>query len=135
MSVVVHRGRRSSLADLTSHIRLTAIPFPPVIIARAGTCIIAQSYIESNPAYALVLIEPPISNSSCIPELLPTPVDEFTFEPKFPIAVISSSDKIKGSRIVHEGEREGWVSVLKVRDLAGSSTLMDIERWMDSIGV
>ncbi|KDN51863.1 hypothetical protein RSAG8_00414, partial [Rhizoctonia solani AG-8 WAC10335] len=50
--------------DLASHVRLAAIPFPPVIIARAGACIVAQSYIESNPAYALALIEPPISNST-----------------------------------------------------------------------
>jgi hypothetical protein len=120
---------------MASHIRLAAIPFPPVIIARAGTCIIAQSYIESNPAYALALIEPPISNSSCVPELLPTPVDEFTFEPRFPIAIISSSDKVRESRIVVEGEKKGWVDVIKVKNLAGSGALMDIEKWMDSIGV
>ncbi|KAG8711701.1 hypothetical protein FRC08_015571 [Ceratobasidium sp. 394] len=121
--------------DLRSHIRLAAIPFPPVIIARAGTCIVAQSYIESNLASGLVLIEPPVSNASCVPDLLPTPLDEFTFEPRFPIAVISSSDKVKESRIVREGENSGWVDVLKVKNIAGSSPAMDIEKWLDSIGI
>ncbi|KAF8710613.1 hypothetical protein RHS03_02405, partial [Rhizoctonia solani] len=121
-------------AELTCHIRLAAIPFPPVIIARAGACIIAQSYIESNPAYALALIEPPLSNSSCVPKLLPTPPKEFTFEPRFPIAIISTSEKIKGHRIVREGE-EGMVDILEVRDIKGSGALIEIEKWMDSIGV
>ncbi|KAG8734368.1 hypothetical protein FRC11_004374 [Ceratobasidium sp. 423] len=121
--------------DLASHVRLAAIPFPPVIIARAAACIVAQSYIESNPAYALALIEPPISNSSCVPRLLPTPIKEFTFEPRFPIAIISASNKIREHRIVREGEKEGWVDVLKVKDLKGSGALMEIEKWMDSIGI
>ncbi|KAH7340689.1 hypothetical protein B0J17DRAFT_694331 [Rhizoctonia solani] len=121
--------------DLASHVRLAAIPFPPVIIARAGACIVAQSYIESNPAYALALIDPPVSNSSCVPKLLPTPTKEFTFEPRFPIAIISASDKVKEHRIVREGEKEGWADVLDVQDIKGSGALMDIERWMDSIGV
>jgi hypothetical protein len=121
--------------DLASHVRLAAIPFPPVIIARAGACIVAQSYIESNPAYALALIEPPLSNSSCVPKLLPTPTEEFTFEPRFPIAIVSASDKIEEHRIVREGEKEGWVDVLKVNNIKGSGALMDIEKWMDSIGV
>lgn len=121
--------------DMASHVRLAAIPFPPVIIARAGTCIIAQSYIESNPAYALALIEPPVSNANCVPKLLPTPVNEFTFEPRFPIAIISSSTDVGENRIVREGEEEGWVDVIKPRRLAGSGALMDIEKWMDSIGV
>ncbi|CAE6471484.1 unnamed protein product [Rhizoctonia solani] len=121
--------------DLASHVRLAAIPFPPVIIARAGTCIVAQSYIESNPAYALALIEPPISNSSCVPKLLPTPTKEFTFEPRFPIAMISASSKIREHRIVREGEKEGWVDLLDVKDLEGGGALIEIEKWMDSIGV
>ncbi|GAB1517239.1 hypothetical protein RhiTH_000283 [Rhizoctonia solani] len=121
-------------AKLTSHVRLAAIPFPPVIIARAGACIVAQSYIESNPAYALALIEPPLSNSSCVPKLLPTPTKEFTFEPRFPIAIISTSEKIKGHRIVREGE-EGMVDILEAGDIKGSGALMEIEKWMDSIGV
>ncbi|KAG8765344.1 hypothetical protein FRC12_007543 [Ceratobasidium sp. 428] len=121
--------------DLLSHIRLAAIPFPPVIVARAGACIVAQSYVESNPASGLVLIEPPVSNASCVPNLLPSPIAEFTFEPRFPIAVISSTDRIKQNRIVREGEKAGWVNVLKVKNLAGSGALTDIEKWMDSIGV
>ncbi|QRW00618.1 hypothetical protein RhiJN_28636 [Ceratobasidium sp. AG-Ba] len=121
--------------DLRSHIRLAAIPFPPVIIARSGTCLVAQSYIESNPASGLVLIEPPVSNASCVPSLLPTPVEEFTFEPRFAIAIISSSDNIKESRIVREGAKTGWVDVLDVKNSAGSGALMDIEKWMDSIGI
>lgn len=121
--------------DLASHVRLAGIPFPPVIIARAGACVIAQSYVESNPAYALALIEPPISNSSCVPRLLPTPMKEFTFEPRFPIAIISASNEAREYRIVREGEKEGWVDILEVKSLKGSGALMDIEKWMDSIGV
>ncbi|CAE6489127.1 unnamed protein product [Rhizoctonia solani] len=121
--------------DLASHVRLAAIPFPPVIIARAGACIVAQSYVESNPAYALALIEPPISNSSCVPKLLPTLIKEFTFEPHFPIAIISALNNIREHRIVREGEKEGWVDILEVKDVKGSGPLIEIEKWMDSIGV
>ncbi|CAE6436486.1 unnamed protein product [Rhizoctonia solani] len=135
-SLGIHRLARLMIyTDLASHVRLAAIPFPPVIIARAGACIIAQSYVESNPAYALALIEPPVSNSSCVPNLLPTPIKEFAFEPRFPIAMVSASNKIREHRIVREGEREGWVDILEVNDLKGSGALIDIEKWMDSIGV
>ena len=45
--------------ELASHIRLLAIPFAPVIVARAGGTLIAQTYVSSHPASALLLISPP----------------------------------------------------------------------------
>ncbi|OBZ65623.1 Kelch repeat-containing protein 3 [Grifola frondosa] len=71
--------------ELTSHIRLCAIPFAPVIIARSSGTLIAQTYISSHPASAMLLISPPASNSS-VSSLLPTPLREFDFEPRFPAA-------------------------------------------------
>jgi hypothetical protein len=76
------------------------IPFAPVIIARAGGTLFAQSFVESNPASGLVLIAPPPSNEavasqpSTSPPLLPTPLPEFTYEPLFPLAILGTSSQL-----------------------------------------
>ena len=58
--------------ELMSIIRLSTLPFPPVIVARGCTCLIAQTYISSNPASGLVLISPPVSNRELFGTMLPT---------------------------------------------------------------
>jgi hypothetical protein len=105
------------IAELRQHIRLAAIPFAPVIVSRGAGTLIAQSFVESNPASGLILISPPSSNtalapvssSSLSPELapstslplLPTPLPEFTYEPLFPISILGTPTQLDVLRASH----------------------------------
>ncbi|KAI0941870.1 hypothetical protein AcW1_009766 [Taiwanofungus camphoratus] len=127
-------------SDLVSHIRLTAIPFPPVIIARASGALIAQTYISSHPASGLLLVSPPPSNkavSDFSPSLLPTPLAEFDFEPKFPCAIVCAEREkewLKENRLW----KDGGVDKLIVKDkseIGGQEVFVRIGQWLDDIGV
>ncbi|KDR85152.1 hypothetical protein GALMADRAFT_233808 [Galerina marginata CBS 339.88] len=122
-------------AELLSTIRLAAIPFPPVIVARQAACLIAQTYISSNPASGLVLISPPISNAALKGTQLPTDLDEFNYEPRFPIVVIGTPEEItrlrEGNRICQSEN----VEVISVKDLNEQQTLMKIDQWLDKLGI
>jgi len=133
---------------LSSHVRLASIPFPPVIVARGSGALIAQTYISSHPASGLLLISPPSSNAVlCTPPvssttdhpvvLLPTPLREFDFEPKFPCAILCGEEEIaimsKNRLWMDKG-----VQKLLVRDQAvldGQEGFAKIEQWLDEIGV
>ncbi|KAM5543558.1 hypothetical protein V8D89_002809 [Ganoderma adspersum] len=127
-------------SELASHIRLLAIPFAPVIVACAAGTLIAQTYISSYPASALLLISPPPSNSALAASdrsLLPTALPEFDFEPRFPVAVMATEQE----RPVLEKESRLWkdpdVDKLVVRDdtgLTGQEGLARIEEWLDELG-
>ncbi|RPD60272.1 hypothetical protein L226DRAFT_548121 [Lentinus tigrinus ALCF2SS1-7] len=127
-------------SELASHIRLLAIPFAPVIVARAGGTLIAQTYISSYPASALLLISPPPSNatlSASSSPPLPTPLPEFNFEPRFPVAVMCTENE----RSTLERENRLWkdpnVDKMVVRDeraVSGQEGLVKIETWLDELG-
>ncbi|EIN11124.1 hypothetical protein PUNSTDRAFT_101157 [Punctularia strigosozonata HHB-11173 SS5] len=142
----------SLAAELRSHIRLTAIPFAPVLIARDGGTLIAQSYVESNPATGLIMISPPASNTSFATSYsshstrLPTPLPEFTYEPKFPIAILGSPSEIVSLKRDHrlgkigsQGGSSRWtrggVHWLQVHDTMGQEARTQMELWLDEIGV
>ena len=128
--------------ELASHIRLLAIPFAPVIVARAAGTLIAQTYISSYPASALLLISPPPSNSALAAcdshrSLLPTALPEFDFEPRFPVAVLATEDE----RPVLEKESRLWkdpgvdkLVVGRETELMGQEGLARIEEWLDELG-
>ncbi|KAH9836080.1 uncharacterized protein C8Q71DRAFT_760455 [Rhodofomes roseus] len=131
-------------AELSSHIRLTMIPFAPIIVARGSGALIAQTYISSHPASGLLLISPPVSNaalqSSSEAEdktLLPTVLPEFNFEPRFPCAVLCTQREATAFT-----ENRLWadenVSKLVTRDeqaLDGQEGFVKIEQWLDEVGV
>jgi hypothetical protein len=137
--------------ELRSHIRLTAIPFAPVLVARTGGTLIAQGYIESNPAAGLIMISPPSSNTGCPsnssqPPLLPTPLPEFTYEPKFPLAILGTPSELENLKQTHrlgkEAHTGGWtrwkrggVDWLEVDDTSSHDTRNKMEMWMDDVGV
>lgn len=119
--------------ELSKDIRLAAIPFPPVLFARASACIIAQTYISSNPATGLFLISPPPTNTAAKGPL-PTVLKEFDFEAKFPIAVMASSkdmDILKESRL---GSDIG-VDKIEVAKVDGQEAFVAIEQWLDELGI
>ena len=122
--------------EMASHIRLLAIPFAPIIVARAGGTLIAQTYISSHPASALLLVSPPPSNAAAS-QLLPTPLPEFNFEPRFPCAIMCSESE----RAALDQESRLWkdegVDKLMVRDPAAvveQEGLVKIEQWLDELG-
>ncbi|ESK98356.1 hypothetical protein Moror_106 [Moniliophthora roreri MCA 2997] len=120
-------------SELQSAIRLCIIPFAPVIIARGPTCLIAQQYISSHPATGLILISPPPSNTDV--DILPTPLPEFDFEPKFPIAIFATPQELDALKVKNRLVRDGGVDVVAVGDTMGQDAFAKIEKWLDEIGV
>lgn len=130
------------LSELRSAIRLCMIPFPPVILARASGCLVAQTYISSNPATGLVLISPPGNNAELegvrgrdgLP-ILPTKIPEFDFEPYFPIAIMATPRHMRmleqSNRLVREPETDKFI----VEDLEGQQALNKVESWLDKLGI
>jgi len=121
-------------SQLSSDIRLAGIPFPPVIFARSSASLIAQTYISSNPASGLFLISPPSSNLVS-KGLLPTPLPEFNFEPKFPIAVMASRQEMD---LLKEESRLGGdpeVDKIEVENVEGHEAFVAIEHWLDELGI
>ncbi|OCH84285.1 hypothetical protein OBBRIDRAFT_815523 [Obba rivulosa] len=124
--------------ELSSHIRLAAIPFAPVIIARSGSTLIAQTYISSHPASGLLLISPPASNTDVPDSLLTSPLPEFNFEPKFPCAIMCTEDEAKVLAKSHRLWHKPAVDKFVVRDtkaMDGQDGFNHIQNWLDDIGV
>ncbi|KZT26012.1 hypothetical protein NEOLEDRAFT_1063837 [Neolentinus lepideus HHB14362 ss-1] len=121
--------------ELRSHIRLAAIPFAPVIVSRSTGSLIAQTYISSNPARGLIMISPPPNNRTLAESLLPTPLEEFNYEPKFPIAIVGKKGELETWRKASRLGQDGRVDVFEVDDNEGQDALYRMEVWMDEIGV
>lgn len=97
-----------------------------------------------------MLISPPPTNASLQPRSdsldpenarLPTPLNEFDYEPRFPLAVVGTQDEIetfrKESRLGRAVGRRGSVDLIEVRDgnVEGQEAMVKIEQWLDEIGV
>jgi hypothetical protein len=130
------------LLELRSMFRLSTIPFPPVIFARASGCLIGQTYVSSNPASGLVLISPPGNNVELqgvmgqdnLP-ILPTQLSEFDFEPHFPIAVLAKPGQMRALAEFNRLVRAPEVDKLTVDDLEGQQALNAIDNWLDQLGI
>ncbi|KAH9887998.1 hypothetical protein C8Q73DRAFT_748356 [Cubamyces lactineus] len=125
-------------SELASHIRMLAIPFAPVIISRAGATLIAQTYISSHPATGLLLISPPPSNASVPQALLPTPLEEFNFEARFPCAIMCT--EAEQPRLAAESRlwKDPGVDKIVVQDedaVVGQEGVVQIEQWLDELGI
>jgi hypothetical protein len=111
-----------SLSEISHHVRLSMIPFAPILIARAAGTQIAQRYVSSHPASGMALLDSPISD-----------MEKFNFEPTFPIAIVGSPSHLK------ELEQSGHhlASDLRVRKIEASEKdiLNRLVDWMDSIGI
>lgn len=114
-------------------------PFPPVLVARHASCILAEVYASSNPITALQLIDPPVSLSQAahrFPEL-PHNVSEveLNFEALFPLRVSWTKEELpqhemhrieeaQESEIGEGFERSVWPSLE-----AGAQDMLD---WMEN---
>ncbi|WVQ76581.1 hypothetical protein IAR50_006253 [Cryptococcus sp. DSM 104548] len=154
--------------SLSSQIRLSAIPFPPIIIARGLSTLLAQTFISDFPASGLVLVDP-VPDDDPRPTGFGTTLDgsskglawawpKFTFEPHFPILLISSQPQLNKLSIsnrllrTHAGvdpNSKSWlgrmgsgggkgVEVVAADGLEGGElgegARVEVERWMDRCG-
>jgi len=122
--------------QLRSNIRLTMSAFPPVIFARASAGLIAQTYISSNPASGLFLVSPPPTNAAVHEKgLLPTPLKEFDFEPRFPIAVMASSAEMDVLQRESRLATDEGVDRLTVQSVDGQEAFVKADTWLDELGI
>ena len=104
--------------------------------ARTGGTLIAQTYISSNPASGLVLIAPPPSNSSQeATKLLSTPLTEFDYEPRFPLLVVDTPERMEVHKDSNRLLQDPGVDSVISEELSGTDMLASVEKWMDSVGV
>ncbi|KAK7465711.1 hypothetical protein VKT23_005682 [Stygiomarasmius scandens] len=122
-------------SELDSIVRMSFIPFPPVIIARGVACLITQTYISSHPASGLVLISPPPCNTMIPRNLLPTPLPEFDFEPKFPICVVATEEDMQILQRHNRLVKDQAADVIIVKNVDGQEAFTKIEQWLDEIGI
>lgn len=106
------------------------------MIARALGSLIAQTFISSHPASGLVLISPPLSNSSdSVSDLLPTPLPEFDFEPRFPVALVCTHAESELLKKTNRLAQDADVDILAVDDVDSQEAFVKIEQWMDEVGI
>ncbi|KAJ7102235.1 hypothetical protein B0H15DRAFT_736225, partial [Mycena belliarum] len=123
------------VADLKGQLRHT-VAFPPVIFARASASLVAQTYIGSNPATAMMLMGAiPPTNSDVPKALLPTPLEEFNFEPKFPIALLATALQMERLRRTNRLAQDPMVDLVTTEDLESQDALLKIEGWLDDLGI
>ncbi|KAG1783790.1 hypothetical protein EV702DRAFT_1055515 [Suillus placidus] len=121
--------------ELKVNLRLSGSPFPPVIFARGFAALIAQTYISSHPAQGLFLISPPLSNASLFPSVLPTPLGEFDYELKFPVAVMARPEEMEQLRKYSRLGQNELVDLIEHDNLEGRDAFMRIEQWLDELGI
>jgi pimeloyl-ACP methyl ester carboxylesterase len=107
-----------------------------VIIARSMGSLIAQTFVSSHPASGLVLISPPSSNSAdSVKALLPSPLPEFDFEPRFPISLVSTEEESDMLRKSNRLAQDADVDVLSVQNVDSQEAFVRIEQWLDEVGI
>lgn len=121
--------------ELKVNLRLSGSAFPPVIFARGFASLVTQTYISSNPAQGLFLISPPLSNASLFPGVLPTPLGEFDYELKFPIAVMARPAEMDQLRKYNRLGQNELVDLIECENLEGRDAFMRIEQWLDQLGI
>lgn len=122
---------------MTSLLRSSAAAsFPPLLIASHLSTIPAQTYVSSHPLSALLLhspVPPPTAHEQ-YPDQFPTEVEQFTFEPHFPVACmhIDGSKGMQDERLVREFDEEDVARLKGGLDDKGWKKAME---WMDECGL
>ncbi|WVO17040.1 hypothetical protein L204_104727 [Cryptococcus depauperatus] len=147
---------------LSSQIRLSAIPFPPIIIARGKSTLLAQAYIEDFPASGLVLLDPLSDDDTRDARTKKIGSEngwqwpKFKYEPLFPILLITSAERMNelstSNRLVREyaendlhksvwamrkadkGKSVNLVVTDDLKEELDEKARIEVERWMDGNG-
>ncbi len=84
----------------------------------------------------MVLISPPVSNKSLEEKkMMPTPLDEFNYEPSFPIAIIASPQEVEHLRQSNRICQAESVDVLSIDAVNDQQTFRELENWLDKLGI
>lgn len=86
----------------------------------------------------MLLISPPPHNAALSSSLLPTPLREFDFEPRFPCSILCTEEETallaKENRLWKDPEVDKII-VEDASAIDGRDGLVKIEQWLDEIGV
>ncbi|KAH9815521.1 hypothetical protein DFH28DRAFT_1082336 [Melampsora americana] len=92
--------------------------FPPLLFSKGRLeCLLAQTYVSSNPLSGLVLISPPPKDST-----------SFDFEPRFPTLIMSTVSKTSKNAVDHLMINEGD------SNMTDQTTFDKVKEWMDNNG-
>ncbi|KAF4605370.1 hypothetical protein EYR40_004154 [Pleurotus pulmonarius] len=122
-------------SEFVSCLSQSPSPFPPVIFARGTGSLIAQTFISSHRAGGMLLISPPSSNTDVPDHLLPTPLPEFDFEMKFPIALIGTAEEIDKLQHHRDLTKTGYVDTYIVGAVDEGTVLLKAEEWLDELNI
>lgn len=100
-----------------------------MLFARSRAAVIAQSYISSHPASAMILMgDIPATNAEI-------GLEEFNFEPRFPIALLTTARKMEQLRETNRLAQDPQVELLTTEDLASTDAFLKITDWLDDLGI
>ncbi|KAF7436977.1 hypothetical protein PC9H_003811 [Pleurotus ostreatus] len=122
-------------SEFVSCLSQSPSPFPPVIFARGPGSLIAQTFISSHRAGGMFLISPPPSNADVPKHLLPTPLPEFDFEMKFPIALMGTAEEIDKLQQHRDLTKTGYVDTYIVDAIDEDAVLLKAEEWLDELNI
>lgn len=105
--------------------------FPPLLFSKGRLeCLLAQTYVSSNPLSGLVLISPPAEDSA-----------SFDFEPRFPTLIMSTSQTSQNLAPDHRLLKDYPDEVDHLAIVEGHSNMTDqtafekVKEWMDNNGL
>lgn len=81
------------------------------------------------------MISPPTSNGAVRAPLLPTALEEFNYEPRFPLAILDSPEGMELQKRENRLARDGGVDLITAHELDGQDAFVKIEQWLDEIGI
>jgi hypothetical protein len=77
----------------------------------------------------------PSTNADVPESLLPTRLAEFNFEPKFPIALLTTPLEMARLHKSNRLARDPKVQLLTTEDLESRDAFAEIEDWLDYLGI
>ncbi|KIY72741.1 hypothetical protein CYLTODRAFT_417526 [Cylindrobasidium torrendii FP15055 ss-10] len=100
----------------------------PVIFASGLATLVAQTYISSHPAMAMALFSPPARISDV--SFATGELSEFNYEPKFPIALVGSSEGMAQHRLGQDPYVDRFAF-----EADSSEVVTALSEWMDECGI
>ncbi|GAA5835630.1 hypothetical protein JCM11251_002982 [Rhodosporidiobolus azoricus] len=115
-------------------------PFPPLLFTHGPSSLLAETYVSSHPLSGLCLVSPtPASSAHAIlPHMFQPPLDEFNYEPGFPIAVVDQGGRTaKEHRLAREfAEEEDDEALVRIIDARRDDQgWQEVQDWMDENGL
>ncbi|BGP16050.1 hypothetical protein JCM10213v2_004044 [Rhodosporidiobolus nylandii] len=114
-------------------------PFPPLLFAHSTAALLAETYVSSHPLSGLCLVDPlpALEAHTQAPSLFKAPLDDFNYEPGFPIAVVEAEKGRTEHRLLREFAEEDEEDSLVRRIVAkrDHDGWEKVQEWMDEHGL